>query len=277
MDAAGDAAEAPADEKEAAEKAANEARLTADEARLTADEAQKAADEAEEAADTEKAELDASDRSKGDDEHSETSTAPPGAAPGSSRAAAMARGRALLCGIHYIINEYRNDLWANLVRARNRLLITTFIGGLLAYLVLGLALTQRIADVHLVGAWLVYFAGALAGLLQQLYVASQQEVAVEDYGLDHARLFATPLLSGMAAVIGVVLTLAAGGPLSDLLAPAGSEITTTVDLLAVFDLQERPVALLLAFLFGFAPYLVLRRLNQQADAAKAALKTSDAV
>ena len=184
-----------------------------------------------------------------------------------------------MCGIHRIIDEYRNDLWANLVRARNRLLATTFIGGLLAYLIVGLALMQSIDERLLVGAWLLYFAGALAGLLQQLYLASQEDVAVEDYGLDQARLFATPLLSGMAAIIGVVLTLAASGPLSALLASSGTEaaatITDSVELLMVFDLEQRPVAILLAFLFGFAPHLVLRRLNQQADAAKASLKTSE--
>ncbi len=189
------------------------------------------------------------------------------------------RGRAIVCGIHRIIDEYRNDLWGNLVRARNRLLSTTFIGGLLAYLIVALALMQSIDERLLVGAWLLYFAGALAGLLQQLYLASQEDVAVEDYGLDQARLFATPLLSGMAAIIGVVLTLAASGPLSALLASSGTEaaatITDSVELLMVFDLEQRPVAILLAFLFGFAPHLVLRRLNEQADAAKASLKTSE--
>jgi hypothetical protein len=187
--------------------------------------------------------------------------------------------RAIVCGTHRIIDEYRNDLWGNLVRARTRLLSTTFIGGLLAYLIVALALMQSIDERLLLGAWLLYFAGALAGLLQQLYLASQEDVAVEDYGLDQARLFATPLLSGMAAIIGVVLTLAASGPLSALLASSGTEaaatITDPVELLMVFDLERRPVAILLAFLFGFAPHLVLRRLNEQADAAKASLKTSE--
>ncbi len=213
---------------------------------------------------------------------SSTSPAPAGeaAVPGAvPQASTETRGRAIVCGIHRIIDEYRNDLWGNLVRARNRLLATTFIGGLLAYLIVGLALMQGIDERLLVGAWLLYFAGALAGLLQQLYLASQEDVAVEDYGLDQARLFATPLLSGMAAIIGVVLTLAASGPLSALLASSGTEaaatITDSVELLMVFDLEQRPVAILLAFLFGFAPHLVLRRLNQQADAAKASLKTSE--
>jgi len=232
----------------------------------------------------------ADDAEAGDDESppllapggtSSTSPTPAGeAVPGAvPQAPAETRGRAIVCGIHRIIDEYRNDLWANLVRARNRLLATTFIGGLLAYLIVGLALMQSIDERLLVGAWLLYFAGALAGLLQQLYLASQEDVAVEDYGLDQARLFATPLLSGMAAIIGVVLTLAASGPLSALLASSGTEaaatITDSVELLMVFDLEQRPVAILLAFLFGFAPHLVLRRLNQQADAAKASLKTSE--
>ena len=202
----------------------------------------------------------------------------PAAAP--TQTTTEARGRAIVCGIHRIIDEYRNDLWGNLVRARGRLLATTFVGGLLAYLIVGLALMQSIDERLLVGAWLLYFAGAIAGLLQQLYLASQADVAVEDYGLDQARLFATPLLSGMAAIIGVVLTLAASGPLSALLASSGNEaaaaIPDAVELLMVFDLEQRPVAILLAFLFGFAPHLVLRRLNQQADAAKVSLKTSEA-
>ncbi|MDQ3493317.1 MAG: hypothetical protein M3452_08670 [Chloroflexota bacterium] len=206
--------------------------------------------------------------------------APGGPAAAPTQTTTEARGRAIVCGIHRIIDEYRNDLWANLVRARGRLLATTFVGGLLAYLIVGLALMQSIDERLLVGAWLLYFAGALAGLLQQLYLASQADVAVEDYGLDQARLFATPLLSGMAAIIGVVLTLAASGPLSALLASSGNEAAATipdaVELLMVFDLEQRPVAILLAFLFGFAPHLVLRRLNQQADAAKVSLKTSEA-
>ncbi len=238
-----------------------------------------------------RARLAADEAEPGDEEDPPPILAPGGSSTGTSAQAdagppatapqtpTETRGRAIVCGIHRIIDEYRNDLWGNLVRARNRLLATTFIGGLLAYLIVGLALMQSIDERLLVGAWLLYFAGALAGLLQQLYLASQEDVAVEDYGLDQARLFATPLLSGMAAIIGVVLTLAASGPLSALLASSGTEaaatITDSVELLMVFDLEQRPVAILLAFLFGFAPHLVLRRLNQQADAAKASLKTSE--
>ena len=181
----------------------------------------------------------------------------------------LARGRAVVRTVRHTINEYRDDLWENLIRARARLIRTTFAAGVVAYTVLALALVQRVSPSLVVGAWAIFLAGATVGLFRQLSDAASDENAQEDYGLSAARVYQTPLLSGIAAVLGVVLTT---GVQLTTLAASG---TATLPLQDVFDLTKNPTALLLAFIFGFSPSLVMSRISQKEADVKAGLNTSE--
>ena len=130
------------------------------------------------------------------------------------------RARAVIQSVHNSVNDYRGLRWAELARARWQLLQTTTIAGIFSLLVLGLALIQAVPATHLVAGWAYFLVGAVAGLFLRLHQASEEEHVADDYGLESARLNQTPLLSGMAAVIGVVLMASlAGSTLGDVLSP----------------------------------------------------------
>jgi len=77
-------------------------------------------------------------------------------------------------------------------------------------------------------------------------------------------MLVTPQLSGIAAVLGVVITTMV----------AVTQFQGEVHLADSFDLIKRPVNLLTAAVFGFSPGLVLDRLRRQTDEAKDDLQRS---
>ena len=142
------------------------------------------------------------------------------------------------------------------------------VAGLVAYLVLGLALVtlddsrgrEVVSDPILAGA-AFFLVGALVGLFRQLHIAGTKRLASEeDYGLTAARLIMTPLLSGIAAVAGAALVK---------LLPHVTGCTELCEddftLGTVFDLENWPQGLVWAAIFGFTPTLVLARLQQGVD------------
>jgi hypothetical protein len=93
------------------------------------------------------------------------------------------------------------------VHARNILLVTIFITGIFTYLLLGIAIVNKASVSSVVAAAAFYVVGEVAGLFSWLYRGSQIDTIIDDYGLSMARLIATPLLSGLAGVIGVLITV----------------------------------------------------------------------
>jgi hypothetical protein len=74
--------------------------------------------------------------------------------------------------------------------------------------------------------------GAVAGLFGRIYRESQISTAFDDYGLSLTRLAATPLLSGLAGVGGVLL-------FSTLLTePLASTTNTTLTVANIFALSR---------------------------------------
>jgi hypothetical protein len=152
-----------------------------------------------------------------------TPSSPGGAGPPDPRCVRDARARAVIQAIHRSVSAYRGGLWADLGRARWLLVRTTAVAGLVSYLVLALALLANVRTVHLETAWAYFLAGAIAGLFLRLYTAGGETQVRDDYGLEVARLYQTPLLSGIAAIIGVILmALIAGSTLGDVIAPGGT-------------------------------------------------------
>ena len=135
------------------------------------------------------------------------------------------RGRAAIANGHpddpSSLDTYRGARWAELGRARWQLMLTTTVAGIVAFLVLALALIRGVHPDQLMAGWAYFLVGAAAGLFLRLRLASEESQVTDDYGLEAARVFQTPLLSGMAAIIGVVLMASlAGSSLGDILTPA---------------------------------------------------------
>src|SRR5262249_19362768 len=127
--------------------------------------------------------------------------------------AALGAARTTLGEIRHTINAFRDDSWAGLVRTRNRLLVAITGSGGVTFLLLVTALSVRpqqptpisLAD-PLLGASVFYLVGAIVGLFNRMYSESNNAtVEVEDYGLTLARIGLTPLLSGLAAIAGVLV------------------------------------------------------------------------
>jgi hypothetical protein len=112
-----------------------------------------------------------------------------------------------------------------------------------------------------------YLVGAVVGLFGELYGTSRRRRGiVEDYGLSIARLLTVPLLAGIAAVGGVLLTRLSGTATSDGL-PALAQI---------FSLQKYSFGLVIAAIFGLTPGLLLDRLSQQPEDYKKELAQTGA-
>ena len=105
--------------------------------------------------------------------------------------------------------------------------------------------------------------GALAGLFVRFYAESQNETSIDDFGLSTTRLIAIPLLSGLAAVGGVVITELLGS------------IENNLQIANLFNLQQ-PRVLFTAAIFGAAPNLFIRGLQKQANNYEAELQSSQA-
>ena len=179
----------------------------------------------------------------------------------------LPEGRALARKIRYVLNSYRDDLFERFVRIRNAIFAALVYVGLVATGLLALAmlaLPRGFKDA-IAAAMAYYLVGALVGLFAELYGASRgHRGAVHDYGLALARLLTVPVLSGVAAVLGVVVTRLAGGESAD------------VDLDEIFSLSEYPLGILVAAIFGLTPGLLLERLRAETNEYKEELAKSAA-
>ena len=186
---------------------------------------------------------------------------------------AQARARVALREVRRKLDDFRDQLWEKLLRARNKLLGTIALTGLFTHVLLSIILLILANDPTsksaIIGAIAFYLVGAVAGLLGILYGESHISSAINDYGLSLARLTATPLLSGLAGIGGVLITALLfssilGGP------DTGS---MSITLQGLFSLQE-PRYLLAAAIFGMAPKLIIGTLQQRAAKYVGGLQSS---
>ena len=114
----------------------------------------------------------------------------------------------LVANVRHSINAYRDEQWQSVIQIRNQLLVATLITELGALLILGLAIcatSNDQADDYIMGASAIFLVGAVVGLFAKLHEVIGADSSVDDYGLVTARLFATPLYSGLAALGGVLI------------------------------------------------------------------------
>jgi hypothetical protein len=177
--------------------------------------------------------------------------------------------RTILRDVRRSLNDFRDGIQAGFIRARNHLLVITIVTGFALYCLLWLAIIAGVEPYLIKTMTGYYLVGILVGLFARLNVESKNDTAIDDFGLSATRLISGPLMSGVAAVGGVlILTLlsfsqngtgtSASGPLTDLL-----------------SMKDHPLNLLVAATFGLTPTLLLDRLKQQADKYKQDLRSSE--
>jgi len=133
--------------------------------------------------------------------------------------------------------------------------------------------------VRAIEAAMAFFAmGAVVGLFNRVASLVGADTAVEDYSLSMARLIATPIFAGLAAIIGVYLvgTLYSAS-LASVFQPGGAESTPirVPRLIEIYDLAKYPLGLLVAAVFGLVPTLVIDRLQRLADSYKEDIKRTE--
>lgn len=193
--------------------------------------------------------------------------------------------RGVLREIRLTIDDFRDQKWGNIVRARNHLLRTLTITGLVTYLgtLLALDLSPKPTPFDprtdaMIAAAVFYLVGALVGLFNRLSSESNTGADMEDYGLTEARLALTPVLSGLAAIGGVYATAMLTGTLTGVVGGAGASGTalSLPSIGAVMNLSSNPFAVLVAAVFGLSPATLISSLQAQADKYKGALQSTAA-
>ncbi|HKV30687.1 MAG TPA: hypothetical protein VJT14_06690 [Candidatus Dormibacteraeota bacterium] len=183
--------------------------------------------------------------------------------------------RQVLRKIRRIVNEFRDDLWGGLVRARNEFLKTIFVTGAGAFFLLVLVLLRGLDAAVLIGATAFFAFGALVGLLARIRDETKTDKAIEDFGLSTARLAAAPLYAGLAAVFGVLLVGLAHISIGSIsLGPAPPPGASLPTLHQIFSLGSNPIGFLAAALFGLTPALLFDYLQTETDAFRKSIASS---
>jgi hypothetical protein len=173
------------------------------------------------------------------------------------------------------INQFRDESRRGLVQARNRLLKTVTMTGLVSFLLMALAVVMCADRKNIVAATAFYLVGAIMGLFNQLYLDGSTEAVTEDYGLATARLIHTLLISGLAA-LGGVLVIPMLTVLVNTSAAGTATPTAALNLTRLLDLTQQPFSLVLAAIFGLSPVVLISRLQQEAEQYKSDLKGTEA-
>jgi hypothetical protein len=166
-------------------------------------------------------------------------------------AAALVAARWCVRSVWRTIHKYRDSRWNGMVQARNRLMLSMGLSGLLIYGLLWLSIIGGAPAKTIYAVTAIYLAAATVGLFNRLHAASATAVVIDDYDLAIARLTVTPQLSGMAAVLGVTLA-----------AVASQSTFHPIELSAAFS---EPAMIALALAFGLTPGLLIDRLKQWHD------------
>jgi hypothetical protein len=167
--------------------------------------------------------------------------------------------------VKHSLHAYQDNLRSGLVRWRNIIYIAIALTGFVTYLLLSIVLLWNTTQFAIGTATAYYMIGAVTGLFVLFYNETNNlDAPADDYGLSVARMIATPVLSGLAA-IGGVLILATLPTLSGQKVPdMGMIFNGTVTLEYFFA----------AAIFGYAPNLIIRNLQQRAQKYSTDLRNS---
>lgn len=171
----------------------------------------------------------------------------------STQQQAREQAKSILRQIRNTLNRYVYNRWEGLIHTRNLLLGTIAIAGAVIYLLVTLAVVTKVSIPSLVAGMVFYTIGAVSGLFGWLYRGSRIDTTVDDYGLVPARLVATPLLSGLAGIGGVIITAVLYGAITR------TDLGKSLE--SIFSLH--PELIIAAALFGLFPSLIIGTLLKQ--------------
>ncbi len=184
--------------------------------------------------------------------------------------------RTIIAKVRRSVNEFRDSRWSGLIRSRNLLMGTMVLTELFAYGLLGLVLTVQPPISSVTAAFIFFLVGAVIGLFNRLSKQEGTGSTLDDYSLAKTRLILTPVFTGLSAVAGVLLTaIVTTSGLTNLASSTGSTVKIP-PLMDIFNLDKFRLGLPLAALFGWAPGLLVGRLQQMTDQYKVDIKSSEA-
>jgi hypothetical protein len=181
---------------------------------------------------------------------------------------AKALARVALREVRSTLNDFRDKSWEGIVRARNRLLGSIAVTGIMTHVLLAMAILTSNTTNAITAAAAFYLVGAVTGLFGRFYREATTGSAVDDFGFSTARLIATPLLSGLAGIGGVMLTV--------MLASLGDTLNKTgaITMNDIFHMDPR--LFLAAAIFGLAPNLLIKGLQEEASKYATDIQSSKA-
>ena len=157
--------------------------------------------------------------------------------------------------VKHTLNAYQDNLRDSLVRGRTNVFKAIALTGFVTYILLCIVILWNGTTSAIGTAATYYMIGAVTGLFVSFYNETNAKNAPsDDYGLLLSRLIATPLLSGLAGIGGVVIT-------ATLINLGGGK---TPDLGAIFNGSITIDYMLACAVFGYAPNLIIGNLQQRA-------------
>jgi hypothetical protein len=172
--------------------------------------------------------------------------------------------------VKHALNIYQDSLRRTLVSGRNIIYIATALTAFITYLLL-CALILWKSDPSSAGSVVVYYMiGAITGLFVRFYNeanSKNDDAPPDDYGLLLSRLIATPILSGLSAIGGVLVT-------ASLPALSGQGVKNGPELNTIFNGTVSLEYLIAAAIFGYAPNLIVGNLQQRASKYSTDLQSS---
>lgn len=167
--------------------------------------------------------------------------------------------------VRHTVNLYQDHLRETLVRLRNHVWISIAVTGFVTYFLVCNVILWNAPASAISTATVYYLIGVMGGLFLRFYNESNNKDSPEDYGLFVSRLIATPLLSGLAGIGGILVTATVST-----LGANGS----TLSLDTIFMYPPNLDYLVAATIFGSTPNLIIGALQQRAQRYTTELQTS---
>jgi hypothetical protein len=162
------------------------------------------------------------------------------------------KARADIRKVKSALHKFTNERWDGLVRARNQLMGTAFLTAFFTYILVIIAILANVPRMNTIDAMVFYFLGAIVGLFGRLFDERNADTVMDDYGLSTTRIIVTPLISGLAVLVGILFVTT----------------SSTIDTIYKISLQN----LVFAAILGFAPNILISTLQSKSEEIKGQLK-----
>ena len=179
-----------------------------------------------------------------------------------------ALARVALREVRSTLNDFRDKCWESILRARNRLLGSIAVTSIMTHVLLAMAILTSDTTDAIAAAAAFYLVGAVTGLFGRFYREAMADTAVDDFGFSTARLVATPLLSGLAGIGGVMLTV--------MLTALGDTLSNTGNITMNNIFHMDPRLFFVAAIFGLTPNLLIKGLQEEASKYATDIQSSKA-